>query len=205
MNDFNMNFDHLYSSNPNFYIAGKTDSQIVEAVKNLSRDKKILELGAGQGEIALSIAKEGFEILATDSSTVAVEQIKKKAAELNFHNLKAEVHDMRLGIPKNFDVIVCVRALHYVSRDEGLKLIGQMKKHTNPGGINAVIALTQEGEFYALPGQKDHFYVAQQEMRELYKDWNILEYSEDYDYFKRKNAQGERSKNCRATLIAVKP
>lgn len=63
-------------------------------------DKRILELGCGQGRDTIHFLKHGLEVIAYDYSETCVTQLLEKARKAGIDkNLTAEARDLRNGIP----------------------------------------------------------------------------------------------------------
>ncbi len=107
-------WNKLYTDNKSVYLSN--EELIKEVISTLKPQAQILELGAGQGQDAIIMAQSGFNVLATDISPVAIEQIQTFAKDNNLLNLHAEVRDQRNLPAKNYDMIVSVRSLHTLKR-----------------------------------------------------------------------------------------
>ena len=81
--------------------------------KNLNRNSKILELGAGFGQNTAKLIKMNYDICATDISQVSVKVMKKTFK--NYKNFSTKVADMeQLPFKKqSFDVICSAGSLSY--------------------------------------------------------------------------------------------
>lgn len=198
-------YDELYKAHPNAFGNGKPEGIVLEAIKHLKPGAQVIELGAGQGRNAVVVAAEGFDVLATDTSEVGVETINRLSAELNLPNLKGEMQDMQTPLEANYDLIITTFTLHFLLDTEARACIDMCKAHTNPGGLHAIIAFTQEGDFYKLPTSKDRFYLKPSEFKELYADWEILSYSEDQSRARQTKPDGSPMFNTAATILARKP
>lgn len=86
----------------------------------ISKDKKILEVGAGYGEFTKRIMDLGARIIATDITPKVV-----KTCQRNFKNknLKFKVEDSNnLSFKSNsFDIVCGISILHHVDTEETLK------------------------------------------------------------------------------------
>lgn len=107
-----------------------------------------------------------------------------------------------------YDVILGIVILQHLQRDDALTLLENMKQHTNPGGVHALVYFTDEGDRYLLDREDDPnaFYPSNEWYKEFYSDWDEI-------YFKQKEAplinkfhvNGEQMKNAIQTLIVRKP
>ncbi|OGZ44728.1 MAG: hypothetical protein A2756_04705 [Candidatus Ryanbacteria bacterium RIFCSPHIGHO2_01_FULL_48_27] len=148
---------------------------------------RVLDIGAGQGRNALYLTKK-FDVLAVDPSEVGLNSIRSKVGTL--------VGDV-WSLPKTkFDAVVNTFVLHHLIPEEAIQMIKQLQRITNRGGIHTVAAFTQDGEFYE--ARPDMFYLKGDELKDLYKNWEVLEYS------KKKEKSHSGDMNTVAYLIARK-
>lgn len=197
-------YDKVYSENKVTFGTGKPD-RIVEEILKYRTSGSVLELGAGEGRNALFLAGKGFEVTALDVSAVGVEKINTQAKSLGL-TLNTEVGDaLSYQWPKNFDVIVSTFMMHHLSRADALTLIGQIKENTTAGGLHALSLFTKEGDFFTQNPETPRFYPALGELKEIYNDWEILEYREYQSSAFAKRPDGSPMQNIAASLLARKP
>ncbi len=198
-------YDNLYdSTDPNFR-GGKPESQ-VEKITELTEPTTVLELGCGNGRNSIYLARKGFDVTAIDFSKIGIEKLQQSAKEenLDIQTEIADIRDIKLGI--EYGVIISSYVLHHLLREDALKIINNAKNHTKAGGLNAIALFTQEGDFYKLnPEASLDFYPASNELKNLYRDWEILEYIEEEGKAKKTKKDGTPLKNIEAKLLARKP
>lgn len=85
-----------------------------------SKDFRVLEIGAGDGEFTRRISKSNFNIIATDITPVVVERGKKllRRKNVKFKIENAEKLSFRDG---SFDLICGVSILHHINIEKSLK------------------------------------------------------------------------------------
>ena len=66
-------FDKRYS---NYEFVFRYDRGILKDILKQKSSGKVLDLGCGQGGLALDLAQKGFEVTCVDISKVAIERIK---------------------------------------------------------------------------------------------------------------------------------
>ncbi len=197
-------YDQAYKENPAMFGGGKPELFVLKASEMIPVGGTVVELGAGQGRNALALADKGFQVTAVDISKVGVDSMTSKAQDLGLTNLNAEVRDSRDGIPGDFDMVVSTFMFHHFPREDAEKLISTIQEHTNKGGINALVTFTVEGDFARSPNAEGRFYPALGEMRELYKDWEIISYLEEESEAKQVKPDGGSMFNIKAEIIARK-
>lgn len=101
--------------------------------------KKVLELGAGHGRDSLYFARQGFEVVASDFSDIAVAQICRAAQALRVATrVAAIVHDMRDNLPQasgSVDAVYAHMALCMaLSTREIHAAVADVRRVLRPGG-----------------------------------------------------------------------
>jgi len=97
-------FDSAYRGGRPPWDIGRPQKEFVELVRRGEITGPVLDIGCGTGEHALFFAKEGHEVWGVDSSPLAIERAKAKAAErgLRVHFLVLDALHMSELI-RNFD------------------------------------------------------------------------------------------------------
>ena len=89
-------------------LAVPTDETLKFVLKYLnSRNNRILEVGCGNGELALALQNSGFQVIAIDSSVEAVENAKALGVD-------ARVAQFPNFDETGFDAILFTRSLHHI-------------------------------------------------------------------------------------------
>jgi len=75
----------------------------------------VLEIGSGNGDMSLEIAKMGKKVTATDISNNNIEIIQKKANALNVSIITKQVNVEKIPFQDNmFDTTICLHTLEHV-------------------------------------------------------------------------------------------
>lgn len=194
-------WDEIYAKESPF---GDGPIQIVQKALTYQKSGRALDLGAGYGRHAIFLAQNGFTVDAVEYSQVGSERMRKAAFE-NKLPLTVFEQDVRQFRPtQQYELVVNAFVLHELSRGDGLALIDSMKQLTVPGGVNVITAFTQTGDFFAENPKTEKLYFAQDELRALYADWEILLYEEVRRQAMAKKADGTRKRNVVAVLLARK-
>lgn len=168
-------YEKIYSEHKCTF--GAEPSPIVKKALEYVHSGKAIDLGAGEGRNSLFLAERGFEVTAVDNANVAIEKIKKFADKRKV-KLNTLVSDVRtLEIPEGEDMILAILVFHHFSRQEALEAIGKMKTATREGGLNVLIVITKDSDFYRNDPSTDRFYVERGELEQIYNKWEILEMS----------------------------
>lgn len=130
--------------------AGKTPSIILKDILTkygATFESSILEIGCGEGQNALYLQQEGFNVFASDVSPVAINWCKKKALE---HNTNADNYFV-LDVLDNshtakYDFIYTVSTLHMLVLQEDRKaFLDFIYTHLKDNG-KAIITIMGDGK-----------------------------------------------------------
>jgi tellurite methyltransferase len=188
----------------NIFGAEEPEKVVMEALSVLPQTTKAIEFGAGQGRNALEVASRGIQIKAIEISQVGVDQINEVARRSGLPEI-AELGDARWDIKENYDFVISTYMLHHLSREDALKFIDMIQKHTNPGGLNAITTFTKEGDFYADRPYTTNFYPDLGELKNLYNGWEMLLYKEESGEARVKKPDGSPMFNIHSEILARKP
>lgn len=191
-------FEKEIFSDPSHKFTFTSGKEIIEDILKFKKSGKILELGCGEGGTSLELARRGFEVTCIDISKTAINKIKEESEKrkIKINALCKDLEDYNLE--ENYDVIFATGFFHFLKKERAFELIDTCKKHTNKGGINLFEVLL-EGD----PSQEDDsegYYFFINKLKELYSDWQIIEYDEYEDY-----DEDEEWNNKIARIIALKP
>jgi tellurite methyltransferase len=180
-------WDQVY--NQEYYVYGKEPAEIV--VENIDRLPvgRALDIAMGEGRNAVFLAKKGFSVDGVDLSEVAIRKAKRLAKEnrVEIHTIAADLNTYQVK-PDTYEVILNIQ---YLQRS----LIPQIKRGLKRGGI--IVFENQTVDQLKLPdsqGIRRDYLLAVGELKELFKEFKILHYSEKND-----------GKDAIARLVAQKP
>jgi len=104
----------------------------------LNKQHKVLDLGAGTGEMAIPLSKYVGEIVAVEPDPAMISEGKWRAEEANVENIvwqQKRAEDFK-GEPDSFQLVVIGQALHWMEQQEVLENILQLVKQD--GGLAVV-------------------------------------------------------------------
>lgn len=192
-------YNDLYSEKDDVFGNGAPLKEVEVLAENL-KSGSVIELGAGQGRNSLYLAQKGFRVRAVELSWVGAAKIKQQAIEKQV-DLDIVVADITTyQFQENFDGFVTTFVLHHIEKKDAIDLIGKMKEHTNEAGLHIVATFMNKGDLKGV--EQDKFKPEENELKELYSDWDILTYTEKDT---RMNLpDGAAIQNFTATIIAKK-
>lgn len=153
------------------------NSTIKEFEYLLKKDSSIIEVGCGEGQNVLYLAKMGYsDIDAFDLSVAGIAKLGK-ICEQNGLCINSFVSDLTTyEFSKSYDCVISFATLCFVEKVKWKQFILRAKEHTNQGGIHIIHIFTNE-----VPASPDiaPFAVGladEGEIKKLYEDWEILQF-----------------------------
>lgn len=160
---------NAFSVNPN--------GTIREMEHLFDKNWNVLEVGCGEGQNVLYLAKQGYiNVEAFDLSEHGIAKLKNTCAHEGV-GLNVYVDDLtRYKFRKMYDLIMSFGTLHFVAKNDWKEFINKAKEHTNTGGIHIMQLFTD-----TVPASEDIAPFAiglakDEEIKSLYEDWEILQF-----------------------------
>lgn len=180
-------WDQVY--NQENYVFGKEPAELLMEHVDILPVGRALDIAMGEGRNAVFLAKKGFVVDGVDISEVAIRKAKRLAKEnkVQITTINADLNTYQIK-PETYEVILNIQ---YLQRS----LIPQIKRGLKRGGV--IVFENQTTEQLNLPGSSGltrDYLLNPGELKELFKDFKILQYAETND-----------GKKAIATLIAMKP
>jgi len=94
-------YDEIFPSNPHQ----------IHFIKSITRNhKRILDVAAGSGNQAIELAKEGYQVTATDLDSDMVDKIRQKSItnNVNIHALPLDMREVETLSEDHFDAVMCI-------------------------------------------------------------------------------------------------
>ena len=205
-----MHFNDFYAKTDNYFSTQHSDG-MEDAIKKYSISPcKALDIGAGEGRNSLYLAERGFDVIAIEPSDVGSKKILQLSTErgLDIRVCQADFLSVATDI-ENIGLVVALTVLEHMQYDYMIQAVSVIKKSMRPGGYIYIVAFTEDD-----PGfKKDtknasecamfiQHYFKKGELRDLFSDFMIREYSE---YIKEDISHGPLHYHGKAKLIAQKP
>ena len=157
--------------------SAKPNKTIMEIEPLLNKNADILEVGCGEGQNVLYLAKNGFQnIDAFDISEAGVAKLKRlcKLSDVCINAFTCDLGKYRFD--KSFDLIMSFATLCFVEKNIWKRFICEAKKNTKIGGIHIMHIFTDE-----VPASADIAVFAigvahNGEIKDLYDDWEIINF-----------------------------
>lgn len=110
----------------------KQDNWLDKYLPLIPKNEQVLELGCGIGNNVQYLTEKGFNVLASDFSSVALETIKDLMPQV-----KTQFVDLQKPLPfadKSFSVIIADLCLHYFSEQKTKEIMLEIKRILKPNG-----------------------------------------------------------------------
>lgn len=181
-------WDALYTKNTG-YVFGKEPAELLREQVDILPVGRALDIAMGEGRNAVFLAKKGFVVDGVDLSEVALRKAKRLARENNVDitTINADLNHYTIK-PDTYEVIVNI---DFLLRS----LVPEIRKGLKRGGVVVFETLTVD-HLKNPKGQgiRRDWLLNKGELREFFKDYQILYYAETND--------GETAK---ASIVAMKP
>ena len=178
----------------------KTHSEVLK-LKPLLNGGSALDLGSGRGRNTFYLNSIGFQVDAVDTASEQIDILNDIRNKEGFEGITAKIYDINLAdIKKSYDLIISTVVFQHLLRDRVPGIIQNIQASTNIGGLNMIVAPMSTVD---LPCPIDFsFSFSENELREYYKDWEILDYREDLGEFHKLDENGDRHKSYFVTILA---
>ena len=205
-----MKFDQFYSIETS-YFSNEHSGGLEKCLKKYSVEPcNAVDIGAGEGRNSVYLASNGFSVSAIEPSCIGAQKIIVKSKE---QNLPIDVINSDfLSASKflsNIRLIVALTSLEHMEVEYLQETVCEIKRILAPGGYFYAIVFTEEDPGYKMDycnASECAFFVKhyfkKNELRNLFSDLEILEYSE---YVKKDTTHGPVHFHGKAKLFARKP
>lgn len=139
---------------------------------------RVLDIGSGAGRDAIYLARCGFTVEAIDLACSGVVRMNNIATQEHLQLAATVANASEYRFLETYDLVVSVLMLNHLSTATAHALIAAFQSHTNARGLCIISTITKESDSYRLKAGKDYFYPAVGELRQLFMDWEVLEYQE---------------------------
>lgn len=142
-------------------VSSNIDNYQINHVCRNVKGSSILEIGAGNGELSLILARKGYKVTASDISVNNINFINEKILEANISFKTAIVNVENIPYPdKSFDTVICLHTLEHVRNLT--KAVSELKRVTKK---RVIVIVPRERYFrYSMNYHLNFFYGNEQLM-----------------------------------------
>lgn len=107
---------------------------------NIDKNKKLLEIGCGEGRDSRSLLEDGYNLFATDISTEAISYCKNTISK--YKDSFSTLDCLGDNLEDRYDFILAVAVIHMLVLDSDRNLFYQfIKRHLNDDGIALICTM----------------------------------------------------------------
>jgi SAM-dependent methyltransferase len=138
-------------------------SEIEAVVGPLAGGGTVVDLGAGFGMHAIPLARQGYSVLAIDSSAILLELLKAHAGNLSIRTVADDLLSFRQHLQAPVELILCMgdTLTHLSDRDRVERLLFLIAEALRPGGQfissfrDYTVPLTGDSRFILVKSDSD--------------------------------------------------
>ena len=147
-------YDEVYREGSAPWQIGRPQPALEPVLAGEVRGPKVLDVGCGTGDLAIALARRGFDVTGVDISAVAIDKARAKAAAEGL-KIHFEVQDAtRLSLPEApFQTIFDSGLLHSLYRigpEKAQAYLALLPGLAAPGAAVFVVAISAESADWAL-------------------------------------------------------
>lgn len=190
-------FIQKYDKFPHFEVI-----QLLDTLWDLNW-KIVADVGCGGGRNGLFLAENGAKkVVFFDKNIEALTNIQS-IWQVNNLDLEIKQADFHIShIHWNYDIVISTVALQFLQKQTALRILQEMQNTTNIWGYNLIIVPIQSED--VLCPIDFPFLPKQNEIKNLYVNWEIIAYNEMIWEFHRKDENGVKIKSRFACIVAQK-
>ncbi|OBI46252.1 SAM-dependent methyltransferase [Mycobacterium kyorinense] len=119
--------------------SGRVNAHLAEVAGPLTAGRA-LDLGCGEGADAMWLAERGWQVVAVDVSTIALQRATDDARQRNLlDRIDFRFLDLSDGFPDGRYDLVSAQYLHSPVRLEREKVLPEAASHVTPGGVLLIV------------------------------------------------------------------
>ena len=116
----------------------------------LSKPCQVLDVGAGQGQLALALAEQGHQVHLTDISAEMLQMAKQQAVERKIDTISVEqisLAELATSSVQQYPLVLCHAMLEWLGQPE--LAIAQLKRLVAPGGVLSLMFYNKDAKRFA--------------------------------------------------------
>lgn len=144
--------------------------------------KNVLEIGCGNGQSSVFLARNGYIVSAFDIDVSSLEEARNLAEEIGVDVNFFHADLLTYNIEKDFDIIYSSGVVQCIPPQDRANFFKMIQDRTKVGGLNAITAFVEKSFIETAPDWKDEEYLYQSaELFHYYgRDWKFEMMQEIY-------------------------
>jgi len=178
-------FDSAYRGTPPWDI-GRPQKEFVDLVRRGEITGSVLDIGCGTGEHALFFAGEGYEVWGIDSSPLAIEKAREKAAGRGLQVQFLVLNALDLSrLNRKFDTATDSGLFHTLSDEDRPLFVDNLAAILSPAGKYFMLCFSE-----LEPGGYGPRRITKREIQDSFRDGWSINYIRPATFESRTRAQG---------------
>ena len=191
------NWESIFRKSGKVFLKIQEDMKKVISLLKKDKVKKILDLGCGSGRHTVLLAKQGFDVYATDVSKAGLKMTRKWLKEEKL-SAKLKEHSCYEKFPfkdNTFDAVISTQVIHHNYHDKVKFCISEIERVLKPNGLVFVTVsankykrraskfkIVEPQTYVPLDGEEKglpHFIYTKTLMRKDFKNFQIISLHKD--------------------------
>lgn len=142
-------------------------------------EKRVLDIGAGEGRDSVFFAETGCSVTAVDISSAGLKKANRLADERGVEITTVEADANELELNSGVDIVYSIGAVQFIRPSVRPRQFGRFQEATRPGGIHTIFAFVDHPDVPPAPDTTDDQHLFERdELQQYYEAWETLESEE---------------------------
>ncbi len=161
-------YDKLYKDNPTIFGEGSLVFLKSVLEKNIMKQGRALDIGAGEGRTSAYLASVGFVVDAVDLSDEAFKSVESDK-NIFLHHISITDFEIKY----TYSLVNIALVIHHIPKESMFSVIKNLQQNTEKEGIHLYRLFTTNSTFYK-QSEGRGYYDDFKNLNELYDGWEIV-------------------------------
>ncbi|MBN2458346.1 class I SAM-dependent methyltransferase [Candidatus Woesearchaeota archaeon] len=190
-------WESIFKKNGRVFLEDQEDMRGVVQLLKKDKAKKVLDLGCGTGRHTVLLAKQGFDVYATDVSDTGLEMTRRwlKHENLSARLKKSSCYERFPFMDNSFDAVISTQVIHHNYYEKVKFCISEIKRVLRPNRLIFITVsankykrrasrfeMPEQRTYVPLDGEEKgvpHFIYTKTLMKKDFKNFKILSLHKD--------------------------